>query len=306
MRVAIIGRTEILYDTAMHLRAAGHDIVCILTAKEAPEYTRSSEDFRALAEQWEVPFVSSARIREHRDFLAGVKADVAVSINYSGVIPEEITSLFPLGILNAHGGDLPRYRGNACQAWAILNGEDRVGLCIHRMIGDELDSGDILVRTYLSLDLKTKVGDVLAWIGEQAPALFADALRRLQADPTYVLELQSRNPRDALRCYPRRPEDGRIHWNSSAINVMRLVNASNKPYQGAYCFYEGRKLIIWDAELSEDVEVFCAVPGQVTAIVGESVEVACGSGKLRVWSVELDGEVMPPAQCIASIRKRLT
>ena len=30
-----------------------------------------------------------------------------------------------VGILNAHGGDLSKYRGNACQAWAILNGEKK-------------------------------------------------------------------------------------------------------------------------------------------------------------------------------------
>ena len=38
---------------------------------------------------------------------------------------EEVIDFFELGILNAHGGDLPRYRGNACQAWAIINGEER-------------------------------------------------------------------------------------------------------------------------------------------------------------------------------------
>ena len=44
MKIAIIGRTEILYETALMLRAAGHSIVFILTAKEAPEYTRKSDD----------------------------------------------------------------------------------------------------------------------------------------------------------------------------------------------------------------------------------------------------------------------
>ena len=306
MKVAIIGRTEILYNTAVQLRAAGHEIVCILTAKEAPEYQRGAEDFRALAEQWAVPFASSARIREQRDFLMQARADVAVSINYSGVIPEEITALYPLGILNAHGGDLPRYRGNACQAWAILNGEDRVGLCIHRMIGGELDSGDILARAYFPLELKTKVGEVLAWIGRETPALFVGALARLQADPAYILERQSQDPRDSLRCYPRRPEDGRIDWRAPAVDVLRLINANNKPYQGAYCTYEGRHLIIWDARLVEDGEIFCAVPGQITAVAEQTVDVACGSGKLRIWQVELDAELMAPARCITSIRKRLT
>ena len=58
---------------------------------------------------------------------------------------------------NAHGGDLPRYRGNACQAWAIINGENKIGLCIHKMIGGELDISDIIARDFLKIDLGTKL-----------------------------------------------------------------------------------------------------------------------------------------------------
>jgi len=43
MKIAIIGRTEILYDVAERLHAEGHELVCILTAKEAPEYTRTAD-----------------------------------------------------------------------------------------------------------------------------------------------------------------------------------------------------------------------------------------------------------------------
>ena len=51
-----------------------------------------------------------------------------------------------LSILNAHGGTLPRYQSNACQAWAILNSEERAGLYIHKMMSAELDCGDIVAR----------------------------------------------------------------------------------------------------------------------------------------------------------------
>lgn len=306
MKIAIIGRTEILYDTAVQLQAAGHTIVCILTAKEAPEYLRGAEDFRELAGEWEIPFASSARIREHYDFLAQAGADIGVSINYSGVIPEEITALFPLGILNAHGGDLPRYRGNACQAWAILNGEEKIGLCIHRMIGDELDSGDILARLYLPIDLDSTVGHVMDWIKLATPGLFIEAIEELQRDPAFVIEHQSKAPEKALRCYPRRPEDGRINWQMPAVDVLRLINASGKPYAGAYCNFEGQKLTIWRAELIKDSELFCAVPGQITLVSEHSVDVACGVGKLRIHEVELDGQCDIPRIWIQSIRKRLT
>jgi UDP-4-amino-4-deoxy-L-arabinose formyltransferase/UDP-glucuronic acid dehydrogenase (UDP-4-keto-hexauronic acid decarboxylating) len=305
MKIAIIGRTEILYETACRLHAAGHEIVCILTAKEAPEYTRGAEDFRQLAEQWRIPFACSAKSIDYRDFLSASGADIAVSINYSGLIPKVITDLFPMGILNAHGGDLPRYRGNACQAWAIINGENKIGLCIHRMIGDELDSGDIIARTHLKISINTTISQVMTWIGQKTPELFMDALEQLRRDSGFVLEHQPKDPALSLRCYPRRPEDGRIDWRRSPVEIVRLVNASGKPYAGAFCDYLGEKLIIWDAQVVNDDEVFCAVPGQVTEVGEGFLEVACCEGKVRILKVGFNGKVLKPNELIKSIRTRL-
>jgi methionyl-tRNA formyltransferase len=304
-RIAIIGRTEILYDTALELLGSGYSIACVVTAKEAPEYTRTAADFCALADRLEVPFAQGAPIANHSELLKRSRADIAVSINYTGVIPQDIIDLFPLGILNAHGGDLPRYRGNACQAWAILNGESRIGLCIHRMIGGELDSGDIVARDYLLINQDTKVTAVWDWMVHATPRLVVSAVANLVANPEYVLERQSKDPKDALRCYPRRPEDGRINWGRPALEVLRLINASNKPYAGAFCEFEGERMIVWDAELLDDGEIFCAAPGQVTAIAPGCVDVACGTGKLRIRQIEVAGQVMAPSGRISSLRMRL-
>jgi len=307
MRIAIIGRTEILYNAAVLLKQAGYIISCILTSKEALEYTRIAADFKALAEQWNIPFAQGPRIVEHLNLLKFSESEIAVSINYTGVVPQDVIDIFPLGILNAHGGDLPRYRGNACQAWAIINGEDRIGLCIHKMVGGELDSGDIIARDYLPIDHKTKVTQAWQWMTERTPSLILEAVQKLARNPAYVLEHQSKKTTDALRCYPRRQEDGRIDWNCPAIEILRLINASNKPYSGAFCNNEGRHMVIWDAELVEDGELFCAIPGQVTAIADNHIVVACGSGKLAIQKVQIEGDdECSPSRYITSIRKRLT
>jgi methionyl-tRNA formyltransferase len=306
MRVAIIGRTEVLYDTAIALREAGHDVVCIITAREAPEYLRTADDFRLLANDWGIPFAKGARIIEHSTFLASARADIAVSINFTAVVPQSIVDLFPFGVLNAHGGDLPRYRGNACQAWAILNGEQRIGLCIHKMVGGELDSGPIIAREYLSIDHTTKITTVWEWMRQRTPSLMVNAVSELSQDPSYCIEWQSADPKAALRCYPRLPEDGQIEWSKSSIDVLRLINASNKPYQGAFCSFEGHKLVIWDAELVNDGEQFCAVPGQVVEIGQGYIDIVCGNGKLRLRKVQIEGgDECEPNIIIGSIRKRL-
>ena len=304
MKIAIIGRNEILFETAKNLHAQGHNITCILTAKEAPEYKRKSKDFQALALKWNIPFAQGARIGRQIKFLQKQPADIAVSINYPGILPQPVINLFPYGVLNAHGGDLPRYRGNACQAWAILNGEKKIGLCIHKMIGGELDSGDIIARDYFPIDHNTKIGEIWAWMRRQIPNLMLRAIEKLSRDPHFILERQSRKVEEALRCYPRKPEDGRIEWKKSALDVLRLVNASNKPYAGAFCEFEGHRLIIWDAELVKSQEKICAVPGQITKIERGFVEVACGSGILRIKEFEKASTEKHQSSLNFSLRKR--
>lgn len=307
MRVAIIGRSEALYDTAERVRARGHAVALVVTAREALEYRRTARDFEAYAAALGVPFLASARAADMLPLLDRLPPiDVGVSVNYPAIVPQAVIDRFRLGILNAHGGDLPRYRGNACQAWAILNGESRIGLCVHRMVGGELDAGDIVARDYLPIDRRTTITQVVAWMVARTPALFETALDRLAADPAYCLERQSADPADALRCYPRRPEDGRIDWTRSADEILRLVNASTHPYAGAFCEFEGQTLRIWAAEPVDDGERFLAVPGQVLRAGDGTVDVATGRGKLRLTEVEgAASGVVPPDRLIRSIRQRL-
>ena len=308
MRIAIIGRTEILYDTAELLAANGHEIVLIVTAKAAPEYARTEVDFKALAERLNAPFVHTARIADTMETIRGLgSVDAGVSINFPGVIPSEVISLFPLGILNAHGGDLPRYRGNACQAWAIINGEERVGLCVHKMVGGELDSGDIIAREYHPLTWDTTVTEVYGWMASRTPQLFAQALDLLAADPAYVLEQQSQNPADALRCYPRTPEDGHIDWSRSAIKILRLINASTRPYAGAFTYHKGERVRIWSARMGVLPCPSCFIPGQVLwKNVDGTVAVGTGSsGVLLIDEVQKEEDVPCKAgEMVKSLRER--
>lgn len=306
MRVAVIGRTETLFEAAIQMKAMGHEIPLIVTAKEAPEYSKTTEDFRLLAKKWGSRFISTGRIKDIIPIVLEMEPiDISISMNYSGIIPKSVIDLFPLGILNAHGGDLPRYRGNACKAWAIINGETRVGLCIHRMIGGELDSGDILARDYHPIQINTKVTELYQWMDSRIPTLFSEAVASLQNDPQFVLEKQSKNPQVALRCYPRKPEDGLIDWKVPNLQVLRLINACNKPYAGAFGGFEGKKMIIWEATLAPE-ENFLAVPGQVTALGDGWVDIACGIGKIRVSLIEYEGETITPDKLIRSIRQRVT
>ncbi len=309
-RIAIIGRSELLYNTASRLIEKGYEIPLIITAKEAPEYKYTSADFEKLANRVGAEFIHTAKINDETilNRIKNIdKIDIGVSINYSGVIAEEVIDLFPYGILNAHGGDLPRYRGNACMAWAIIAGEEKVGLCIHTMIGGELDSGNIIVRKFLPLNMNTKVGETFKWMEDEIPPMMEEAISLLSNNKDYVLAVQSKNPEDALRCYPRNAEDGKIKWHETNENIIRLINASSLPFVGAYCYYEEQKIVVWDAELFNDQERYLAVPGQISSIDKNhgTITVICGKGKIKINVIGINDHQIHPAEFFQSTRKRL-
>ena len=308
MRIGLIGRTNLLLRTGILLNDNGFEIAFIVTSKEAPEYDASSEDFKKFAKSLDIPFMHDPAITYDKliSLINGEDVPLAISINYSGVIPEDVTSLFKLGILNAHGGDLPRYRGNACQAWAIINGEKNIGLCIHRMVGGELDSGDILLKKIYPININTRIGEVYDWFDLDIPQMFLETVDLLEDNPAYILETQSKHPKDALRCYPRMPEDGKIDWSDTAENIVRLVNASSEPYSGAFCFdAKGEVIKIWRAEIFEDDENWCGIPGQVAKILtDETILVLTGKGKVKISLVEYQNNLQRPARFIKSIRNR--
>lgn len=310
MRIGIIGRGEILLKCAQRFHDLGHEIPLVITAKEAPEYKVTREDFRQFADKVGAKYAQTAQIdsQDIYDMLStSHPMDVAVSINYSGVISEKVMSFFNLGILNAHGGDLPRYRGNACQAWAIINGENKIGLCIHKMIGGELDSGDIVEKKLYPITIDTRIGEVYEWFERDIPQMMVNALNKLADDQTFVPEVQSKNSDDILRCYPRIPDDGKIKWEQSAIQILRLINASSEPYDGAFTYLGEKKIKIWRASIFNHHEQYLAVPGQIASIDKNQgfVLVITGNGMLSITDIEVDDWRGNPSNYFKSIRTRL-
>ena len=116
MKIAIIGRTEVLYETVHLLINNGHQVSLIITSMEAIEYTKTANDFEILARNISAKYLYTSKLDTEKniDFIKECgDIDIGVSMNFSSVISQMVIDLFPMGILNAHGGDLPRYRGNA-------------------------------------------------------------------------------------------------------------------------------------------------------------------------------------------------
>ncbi len=309
MRFAALGRTEMLYNSILACTNAGHEPVLIGTCPAAPEYKRTESDFKRLAKELDCPYFCDPTINKQKyvELIYDSGAQVAISVNWLTLVSSAVIEAFEHGIINAHGGDLPRYRGNACQAWAILNGEKEVVMTLHKMV-EELDAGPIMLKQPYPINSETYIGEILNYFEIILPEMFKEALDGLAAG-TLKEKPQSSEPEKALRCYPRQPSDGYINWSMPAEHIARLVRASAEPYAGAYTYYRGQKLIIWRAHASTFDVPSLAVPGQILWKNRHSGEVGIASGEevIVIQEVQFEKETIrrKPTECIASLRQRL-
>jgi len=309
MRIAILGRTEMLLDSARALVSAGHEIGLVATCRASGHELAQEDDFRTFAAAQGAPFLMGPRLDrpETLAILTQARCDVGISMNWLTLIPSVVRDAFTHGVFNAHPGDLPRFKGNACPNWAILLGETQLVLAIHRMI-DRLDAGPIALRRQLRLHDQARIGEVYEWLRTEIPAAYVEFIGRLEQGDV-PLEEQPSDPASSLRCYPRRPEDGRIDWSLSAAQLSRLVRASSRPFDGAFTTLEGaRRLTVWNAAAVAAPEPFVATPGQIAyGDRGEPV-VCCGEDYLRLTEIELEGcatDELAKAAVLSSLRNRL-
>ena len=308
MKIAVFGRTQWLYDSAREVTERGHQVVLIGTSAAAPEYSADEDDFAQLADDLGCPYFSSAGINRERYVRVARDsgAEVAISVNWQTMIGNTMLDVFEHGVINAHCGDLPRFRGNATPNWAILIGEKKIVLTLHRMASD-LDSGPILSQLEYPLGDDTYIGDIYRFMSENIPTMFADLLDCL-ASGTVIPRRQSTDNAVSLRCFPRLPRDGEIDWQQPAEELTRLVRASSDPFPGAYTYIGTERISILRAHPESLLYPYLGVAGQVVEIRSDSGEVAVltqqGTLVLEEISTSSAGRVLP-SNLISSTRVRL-
>lgn len=308
MRVAAIGRTKNLYNSITKVKDGGHDIALIITCKESPGYEIVANDFKLLAKSLGIDFAQTERINspEVIRLIKKNKPDIGISINWKTIIGQEVLNCFPYGVVNAHAGELPRYRGNAAPNWAIINGEKKIVMTAHLMTV-ELDAGPVILRQEMPVSDKTCISEAYEFIEKACPEGLLKAINGL-ANGSIKPRPQPTDASLSLRCYPRIPRDGEIDWRQSAVKLDRLVRAVSTPFDGAYTFMGIEKLIIWKAHYETPPYPFVGTPGQVAERRPETGEVAVitGEGFLVIEEVEtITSGRKKAAEIVGTIRTRL-
>jgi methionyl-tRNA formyltransferase len=305
MRVGFLGRGETGLAVLKAILSQEYTVPFVWTCRHTSEVGASPEEFERVADEHDIPFefVESVNDETYMERLDDADLDIAVTIFWMDKIVAEVLERAEHGFLNLHGGALPRYRGNAAGNWAILENEDRMGITVHRMT-PKLDSGPILGQEFVPITPETTVKDLVEATREVGAHIILDILESYRRGNPVPATPQ--NEAEALRCYPRIPEYGRVDWTQSAAQIDRHIRSLGDPYPPAFTYQNLQRIELLEARPETHDRPFLAEPGHIihTEPDGE-IEVATGDGVLVLEKIRLEGsDPIPPGAEFTSIRQR--
>ncbi|MBU5612685.1 formyltransferase [Geomonas azotofigens] len=280
-KVVVCAYHNVGYRCLEELLRQGADVRLVFSHEDSPGEEIWFQSVRDLAARHGIPCItSSINDAENRAILAELAPDFLLSFYYRNMITPQVLALATRGALNLHGSYLPRFRGRVPVNWAVIKGEGTTGATLHYMV-EKPDAGEIVDQEQVEIAFEDTAFDVFNKVTEAALTV----LRR--SWPLLVAGTAPRIPMDLTAgnyCRGRKPEDGRIDWNMSAVEIYNLVRGVTHPYPGAFTTLAGKKLLVWQAYPVEGT----GDPGRVLST--QPLLVGTGSGVLELRRLQFEGE----------------
>lgn len=155
--------------------------------------------------------------------------DLLVVAAYGQILKSDVLAAARHGGINVHGSLLPKYRGAAPVAWAILRGETRTGVTIIRMTTG-LDAGAMLAQEAIDILPDETAGELEARLAPVGARLAVRAAEEVLAGTAKGV---AQDPAQVTKAPKLKKEDGLIDWSQPAEQVCRQVRAM-QPWPTAY------------------------------------------------------------------------
>ncbi|HAM49238.1 MAG TPA: methionyl-tRNA formyltransferase [Nitrospiraceae bacterium] len=225
--------------------------------------------------------------------IAALKPEFIIVVAYGKILPKSVLEIPRRGCINVHASLLPKYRGAAPIAWAIMNGEKKTG--ITTMLMDEgLDSGPILLREELEItpeDTAYSLSKTLSELGASLLEKTLEGLRNGSVKPFPQTGEVSFAP--ALR-----KENGLLDWSRSADDICNFIRGM-QPWPGAYSYINGEAVKILKAKPTAGN----GAPGVIEKITPHEVIIGAGNGLLSIIELQPPGKKPMPASAFLQGRK---
>jgi methionyl-tRNA formyltransferase len=215
------------------------------------------------------------------DRFAGFGADVGVVVAYGQILPRAVLDAPAHGCLNLHASLLPRWRGAAPIARAIMAGDPETGVMVMQM-DQGLDTGPVAMAERVAIGPDMTAGE----LAERLSRLGADLMVRALAALSRGV-LATRPQGEAGITYAKKLDkaETRIDWSRPAVEVHNHIHGLS-PAPGAWFEVDLGKGPERVKVLRSTLAPGSGVPGTV---LDDRLAIACGSGAVRLTELQRAG-----------------
>jgi len=293
MRIVFCGTPEFAVPTLRALLANPEFTVeAVVTQPDRPRgrgQQVSASPVKEVAAAAGVRIYQPERVKsdEAHEFFAAIEPDAAVIIAYGQIVPRRLLEIPVLGWMNLHGSLLPKYRGAAPIAWAIINGESKTGLTTMRL-DPGLDTGPILLQRELEIWSDETAPELARRMAEMGAPLVMESLVKLERGDIAPV------PQDSTRASYApilTKEHGRIDWGQTASEIYNRIRGL-APWPGAFTIFRGRLCHIWGRPSAPGARSTAGIGPEPGSIIlsDAAIEVVCGKGaRLHLEAVQIEG-----------------
>jgi methionyl-tRNA formyltransferase len=239
MRIVMMGTGTFAEPTFEALLAAKEEVVGLVTQPDRDAGNKrgstrqTGKGMAAIAAAAGVPVLQPESINtpEGVEALKAFTPDLLVVAAYGQILKPAVIEVPTHGAINVHASLLPKYRGAAPVAHAILNGETETGVTIIR-ITPGLDAGEMLAKGTLAITPDETAGELEARLAPLGAQLALDVIQRMKAGP---VNGEKQDPAQVTKAPKLTKEMGLIDWKRDASTISEHIRAM-QPWPTAYTF----------------------------------------------------------------------
>lgn len=241
MRLVMMGTGTFAEPTFEALLASfGSDVVGLVTQPERDSGNKrgstrqTGKGMATIAREAGVPVAQPESINtpDGLALLRDMRPDLLVVAAYGQILSRDVLAAPTRGTINVHASLLPKYRGAAPVAYAILGGEAQTGVTIIK-VTPGLDSGDMILQEATDILPTDTTGALEARLAGIGARLAVDAVRKYASGAE--VEGTKQDPSQVTKAPKIKKEFGLIDWTKPADYIERFVRAM-QPWPTAYTF----------------------------------------------------------------------
>ncbi len=185
--------------------------------------------FGGFAELCGKPIRELNRINDAEEFelFRQSQPDLVLSIRYGVILEEAVIAVPEYGVLNLHSGLLPDYKGVMATFRAMLNGESEIGMTLHYIDNNTIDTGPVVATTSMSVDKNSSyLWHVLA-LYRDGCQLILDAVNAIEKSGSVTCATQSGGGN--YYSFPDNEELASFsHMGYKLVDLEEIVSIANK------------------------------------------------------------------------------